>query len=107
VRSTNTTSRDANSPVLIQLTHAGALTAFQAEWLAKHWEELSDDWASHPYCQQLGEHTRAYIDLERTSEGFLGTAVSPKTNTNPEEGVDPCVVSYPASPPKQWRPTVA
>lgn len=47
------------------LRRSGALTTFQAEWLAEHCDELPDDWASHPYCRQVREHARAYIDRER------------------------------------------
>jgi hypothetical protein len=47
------------------LRRSGALTTFQAQWLTEHCDDPPDDWASHPYCRQVREHTRAYIDRER------------------------------------------
>jgi hypothetical protein len=51
--------------LLTDLESGGALTAWQARRLADHWDSLPDDWASHPYCRQVREHARAYIDRER------------------------------------------
>jgi hypothetical protein len=59
------TTASSMQGLLDVLRRSGALTAFQAEWLAGHWDELPDDWARHPYCQQVRGHTRAYIDRER------------------------------------------
>jgi hypothetical protein len=84
VRSTDTAPRDASEPLLVQLRRAGALTALQAEWLAERWEGLPDDWASHPYCRQIGEHTRAYIDLERAA-GFVRGPLSHKRPTSTQK----------------------
>lgn len=47
---------------LEDLVAGGALTNFQACWLIEHWRELPNDWACHPFCQQVREHTRACID---------------------------------------------
>lgn len=50
---------------LAKLVASGVLTGFQADWLLKHWNALSDDWASHPYLKSINEHTRLYIDQLR------------------------------------------
>jgi hypothetical protein len=68
------TQRPDAERFLADLHVSGVLTTFQAEWLAGHWDVLAEDWASHPYCHQVREHTRAYIDRERR----LGASRNPQ-----------------------------
>lgn len=52
--------------VLEDLVSGGALTDFQTRWLAERWDELPNDWSRHPFCRQIGEHTRTFIDRLRS-----------------------------------------
>jgi hypothetical protein len=54
--------------MVVDLCSAGGLTDCQAIWLAEHWPDLPDDWASHPLLRSTREHTRAYIDHHRRLE---------------------------------------
>lgn len=47
---------------LAALVRGGALSESQAAWLIQGWTSLGTDWASHPYCRGIAEHTRAVID---------------------------------------------
>ena len=43
--------------IIVDLCSAGGLTDCQAIWLAEHWPDLPDDWASHPLLRLTREHT--------------------------------------------------
>jgi len=46
---------------LLRLLERGALTPWQVEWLAEHWDNLPQDWHRDPYFHTVREHTVAFI----------------------------------------------
>ncbi|MDO8213472.1 hypothetical protein [Conexibacter sp. CPCC 206217] len=52
-------------PLLDNLAHCGAISRFQADWLAERWHDLPDDWASHPFMHTVRDYSRASIDQIR------------------------------------------
>jgi hypothetical protein len=59
-------------PIVADLLAGGALTEYQATWLAERWPDLPDDWAANPYLRSVREHSRAYINHYRRLEHKAG-----------------------------------
>lgn len=58
---------------LADLVRGGAVTSFQARWLAQHWHEMTEAcWYRQP-LEDVPEHTRAYLDSLRDPGRWLAS----------------------------------